>query len=171
MGDGIAHLDLARGLDAGYDIAYIAGGKLLTGLHVEFEHSDFIGIIFLAGGHEFHEVVFADCAVDNLEICDDAAEGIENRVENQRLERLRGVSLGSGDTLDDGTEDFGYTDAGLAARADDFLRVAAEKIHNLILHLVGLGAVEVDLVDYGDNLKVVVDSHVEVGDGLSLYAL
>ena len=140
-------------------------------MHVELQHTYLIGIILLAGGDKLHEVIFTYRAVDNLEICDNASERIEYRVENQSLKRLCGITFRSRDSLDDGLKNFRHTDAGLATGTDYFLRITSEKIHNLILDLLGLRTVEIHFINYGDNLKIVVNGHIEVRDGLSLNAL
>lgn len=171
MGDGVAHLHLLGGLYARDDVAHIACGELGAGLHVEFEHPDFVGVVLLSRSHELDEVVLAYSAVDNLEIGYDATEGIEDRVENQGLERSLRVTLRGADTLHYRAEDFGHPYAGLSAGTDDFVGVTAEKVHNLVLYLVGLRAVEVHLVYHRDYLEVIVNRHVEVGDCLGLYAL
>ena len=171
MGDGVAHPHLAACLDAGDDVSHIARRQLLPRTHVELQHSHLVGIILLACGHKLHEVILRDGAVHNLEIGDDAAEGVEDRVENQSLERRVRVALGGGHALHNGTEDVLHTHAGFARCADDVLMFAAQQLHNLVLHLLGLGRVEVALVHDRYDFQVVVDGHVEVGDGLRLDAL
>ena len=74
-------------------------------------------------------------------------------------------------TLHDGIEDFVDTLARLSAGADNLRTVAAYQVYNLVLDLVGHSRRHVDLVDDGDDLEVVVDSHIEVRDGLCLHAL
>ena len=128
-------------------------------------------MVLLTGRHELDEVVGADGAVDNLEVCDDAAERIEYRVEYQCLQRCLGVAFGSGHALDDGAENLGDADACLARRTDDFLTLAADQVDDFVLHFLGIGRVEIHLVYNGDDLEVVVDGHVQVGDGLGLHAL
>ena len=128
-------------------------------------------MVFLARADEFDEVVFIYCAVDNLEICDDTAEGVEDAVENQCLQRSFRVALRCRHAVDYGLQNFGDAHAGLARGADYLVTRAAEELYNLVLHLVGLGRVEVALVDDGNNLQVIVDGHIQVGDGLRLNAL
>ncbi len=171
MGDRIAHFHLARGLDAGNYIAYIAGREFLAGLHVEFEHPDLICIILLAGSHEFHEIVLPDRAVDNLEIGNDTAEGIEYGVENQSLQRSLRIALGGGHSLYDGTQNVRHAYTGLAAGADHFRWIAAEQVYNLIFHLIGFRTVEVHFVDDRNYLQIIVNRHVEIRYGLGLDAL
>ena len=171
VGDGIAHTHLAAGLDARDDVADVAGRQGVARRHLQLQHTDLVGVIFLARADKLDKVVLLHRSVDNLEVCDDAAEGVEYAVKNQRLQRRVGVALRSGDAVDDGLQNFGDAHARLARGAYHLVARAAKQLHNLVLHLVGLGRVEVALVDYGDNLQIVVDGHVEVRDGLRLYAL
>ena len=168
---GVAHLDFLAALYAGNDISHISCRQLGAGLHVEPENAYLVGMVFLARGHELHEIVFADGAVLDFEVGDDSAEGVEHRVEDKCLQRCRLVAFGCGDALDDGAKDFLDAGAGFSAGADNLFAAAAYEFHNLVLDFLGLCRIEVDLVDYGNNLQVVVDGHVEVGYCLCLYAL
>ena len=171
MSNRVADPNLPGGLDAGDDISHITGGKLFARAHIEFEHPDFICMILLPGRNEFYEIVGADSAVENLVIGDDAAEGIEHGVEDQGLKRSLGIPLRRRNSFHNRLQYLGNTHAGLAAGADHFLRIAAEKIDYLVFNLVGLCAVKVALVDHRDDLEIVVDGHVEIGDCLGLDAL
>ena len=171
MSNGVADLYLLRCLDTRNDVAHVAGRQLFARSHVELEHTDFIGIIFLACRDKFHEVARLDCAIDNLEVGDDATEWVEHRVEDECLQWRFRVALRSRHTVDDSVENFLHTHAGLTAGTDDFFMVATEEVDYLVFHFFRLCTIEVALVDDRDNLEVVVDSHVEVGNGLSLNAL
>ena len=128
-------------------------------------------MILLACGNEFHEIIFTDCAVLNLEIGDDAAKRVEHRVENKSLQRRFGVALRRRDALYNRPEDFRDSDTGLAACTDNLIAAASEEIHNLILHLIGIGTLEIDLVDYRNYLQIRVNRHIKVGNRLSLDTL
>ena len=75
------------------------------------------------------------------------------------------------DALHDGIQDVLDTLASLARGTDDIRTVAADKVDDLIFHLIGHGRRHVDLVDHGDNLQIMVDGHIEIRDGLRLHAL
>ena len=171
MRDGVADLHFLAGLDAGDDVSYIACRQLGAGHHVELEDAYFVGMVFLTGSHEFHKIVLADSAVYYLEISYDAAERVEYRVEDKSLQWRLGVAYGCGYALHNGAEYVGHAYACLSRCADDFLALAAEQVYYLVFDLFGIGRVEVYLVDYGNNLEVVVDSHIQVRDSLRLYAL
>ena len=102
MSDGITDFDFLRCLDARDNITDIAGRQGVARRHVEFEHADFVGVIFFACGDKFDKIVFFYRAVLDLEVGDDASERVEDRVENQRLERSVRVALGRGDAFGDG---------------------------------------------------------------------
>ena len=74
-------------------------GKLLLWHHIHLEHTDFIGIVFLASIKKLHHVALADGAVENLEVGDNASERIEYRVEDQALQRSILIAFRSWNTL------------------------------------------------------------------------
>ncbi len=171
VGDGIAHFHFLGGLDAGDDVSHVSCAQLLAWHHVHLEHAYFVGIIFLSGIEEFHFVSLADHAVHNLEIGDDAAERVEYRVENQRLQGGFLVAFGMGYAFDHCCQYLFHAHACLAGGTDDVATLAAEQVYDFVFHLFGHCACHVAFVDDGDNLQVVFDGHVEVGDGLCLHAL
>ena len=162
MGDGIAHLHLLRILDTRDDIAHIARAQFLAGNHVHLQHANLVGIVFHTGIEEFHEVALTDHTVNDLEIGDNAAERIEHRVEDQSLQGGILVAYGMRNALHDGVEHLFDTLTRLARGTEDIAAVAANQVDNLVLHLVGHGRRHVDLVDHGDDLKIMVDGHVKV---------
>ena len=110
-------------------------------------------------------------AVDNLEIGDDASKGIEHGVEDERLEWGRGIALWRRDALNDGIENIMHAFARARRCANDLLALAAKEVDNLVFYLVGHRIGHVALVDDGNDLQIVIDGHIEIGDGLSLNAL
>ena len=116
-------------------------------------------------------LAFADPAVEDAVIGDDAAERIEHRVEDQRLQRCVLVALRRRDALYDRFEHLLDAQPRLARRQQDVLVFASDQVDHLILHLVDHGRVHVDLVQYGDDFEVVSHSQIEVRYGLRLNAL
>ena len=169
--DSVANLDFCCRLDARDDVAHVAALQHLAGHHVHLQHAYLVGLILLARVDELHQVAALHRAVHDFEVCDDAAEGIEDGVEDERLQGSFLVALRTGDALHDGPQDVLHAHACLAAGADDFLVLAADEVHYLVLHLVGHCIGHVALVDDRNDFQVVVDGHVEVTDGLSLHAL
>ncbi len=170
-GDRIAYLDLRRGLDARTDIAHVARPDLAPRLHLELQHAHLVGVVLRAGVDELHVVALANRAVEDTVVGYDAAERIEHRVEDQRLQGAVLIPLRGRNTGDDRLEHLLDAQSGLARREQDILLLAADQVDHLILHLVDHGRVHVDLVQHGDDLQIVPQRQIEVRDGLGLNAL
>ena len=160
MGDGIAHLHFLRGLDARNDIAHITCRELVAWQHIHLQHSYFIGMILLFGVDKLHKVVLANSAVHYLEVGNNTAEGVEHRVENQGLQWSLGVALWRRNAFHYGIEHFLNSKSGLSACSKHLLALAAQKVHYLVFHLIGVCTVEVHFVEHGYYLEVVIDSHI-----------
>ena len=171
MRDGIPDLNLTARLDTRDDIADVPRRDLLAWLHVEAQYADFISVILLARSDELHVVSLTDLTIHHLEVSDDTAEGVEDRVKDQALQRSFGIALRSRDTLDDRTEDVIDPQARLTAGPDDLLTLAAKELDDLILDLFGHSAWQVDLIDDRYDLEVMLESHIEIGNRLCLNTL
>ena len=112
-----------------------------------------------------------ELAVDHPHVRDDAAVGVVDRVEDQRAGGRVGVADRGGDLRDDLVEQLRHPDAGLAGDPQAVGGVAADEVGQLGGVLVGLGGGEVDLVEHRDDVQVVLQRQVEVGQGLRLDAL
>ena len=79
--------------------------------------------------------------------------------------------LGAGQAVDDGLQRLVDADAGLGRGEDGVGGVETDHVLDLGFDAVDVGGGEVDLVEDGDDLVVVVQRLVDVGEGLRLYAL
>ncbi len=111
---------------------------------------------------------FAKRAVHDPDEDDDAEIGVVPAVDEHRLERGVGGAAGGRDALDDGVEDLFDPEPGLGGGEDGLARVEADDLLDFLADPVGVGGGEVDLVDDGDDLVVVLDRLVDVGEGLRL---
>ena len=93
---------------------------------------------------------------------DNAAKWVENRVENQGLQRLRRVALGCRHALDHRLDYLVYAFAGLAAGTDNVLPRTTYKLDYLVFHLLGHGVGHVYLVDHGYDFQIVIYGHVQI---------
>ncbi len=128
-------------------------------------------MILFTRRYEFDEIIFTDGSVHDLIISYDTSERIENRVKYQSLKRSLRISLWSRNPLHNSFKNLIDPHTGFATRTYDLLMVATEQINNLVFHLFGLCAVKIALVYHRYNLQIIVNSHIEIGDGLSLDAL
>ena len=170
-GDRVADLHVRRGLDPRADIPHVSGPDLLSGLHLEFQHAYFVGVVLAARVEKLHVVALAQRAVEDAEIGDDSAEGVEHRVEDQRLQRRALVARGSGNAVYDRFQHLFDAQSRLARCQQNILLPASYEVDHLILHLVDHRRIHVDLVQHGDDLQVVPHGEVEVRNRLRLNAL
>ena len=171
MGDGVSHLHLHGRLDARNDISHIPGTDLSGGVQLQFQVADFFRLVLVPGGEELHLVPGLYAAVHHLEVSDDAAELVENGVEDKGLERCGRVSLGRRNPVHDCVKHRLHALPGTGRYPQNLLRFAAQKVAHLVLHQLRLGGVHVNLVEHRNNLQTVVYGLVQVGNCLRLNAL
>ena len=171
MGNGVAHLDLLGILDTADNVAHLARRELGGGYHVHLEHAHLVGCVLHARVEELHLIPLAYHAILYLTESDNTAKRVEERVKDKGLQRSLGIARGCGDALYHGLEYLVDTLARLARRTDDVCAVAAYQVYYFVFYLIGHGAGHVYLVNDWYYLQVMVDGHVQVGDGLSLHAL
>ena len=99
-------------------------------------------------------------AVLDLEVGDDPAEGIEDGVEDQGLERPLRVAFRRRDLLHDGVQDGRHAFARAGGDLEDLFGFAPDEVADLVGHDLDLGGLHVDLVEDRDDLQAVVDGHV-----------
>ncbi len=90
------------------------------------------------------------------------------------MSAFRGASgspFGGGMRRDDGLEDVGDPDAFLGRGQNGLARVEPDDLLDLPAGLLGLRAGQIDLVDDRDDVEVVVDREIRVGERLRLDAL
>ena len=171
MRDSISHLHLGSILDTRDDVTYLTGGELVAWYHIHLQHAYLISIIFHASVEELHLITLADGTILYLEVSNDTTEGVEHGVEDQGLQWSLWVALRMGNTIDHSLQDIFYALTGLTRSTKDVLVLAADEIDNLVLYLFRHSRRHVYLVDNRNDFQVVLDSHVEVGDGLRLHTL
>ena len=97
--------------------------------------------------------------------------GVVPAVDQQRLEGGIAVALGRRQALHDGFQHGGDVLARLGGDGNGARGIDADHILDLLLDAVGVGGRQVHLVENGQDLEVVVDGLVDVGERLRLHAL
>src|SRR5690606_37920184 len=122
--------------------------------------------IFPFGIDEFDSLAFSDCTIEYAEVNFNPPKRIEYRVKDHSLERRLWIAFRWLDSLDHGIEYLLDAYAFLRARAYNFLRLTADEVYDLFGHFIGHGMRQVDLVQYGDDLQIVVQGEVEIRNRL-----
>ena len=170
-GDGVAVSDFLRVLDRADDIADLAGFEFADGLLIRAEDADLADLRRDAVRHEAHGVADPDGAVHDADVDDHAAEDVELRVEDERPKGGALFRLRRGNARDDGLQHLVDVQPRLRADGDVVVRGDAEEVLDLLRDALHVGAGHVHLVEDGDDLEVVVDGQIGVGDRLGLDAL
>ena len=171
MCDRVTHFYLCARLDARDNVAYVTCTDTLARAHVEFEDTYLVRIVLFAGIDEPHFITRVHCAVDHLEVSDDASETIENGVEDKALQRCVGVAYRCRDALDNGIQYLRNAFACTRRATQDICAVATDEVYDLIFHPLRHRIRHVAFIDDGNDLEVVLDRHVEIGYRLRLYTL
>ena len=169
--DGVADLGLADVLQSGRDVADLAGDQLLDGHELRPEDAELERLGFRTRRHQPDLLVLAERALGEPDVHDHALVRVVVAVEDQALERLRGIALRGRDPLDDRFEDL--RDAGpILGRGEDHL-LARDRQHVLELldDRVRVGRRQVDLVEHRDERQALAHREMDVGEGLGLDAL
>ena len=127
----------------------------------------------MGGTGAHHEDLGAgrELTVDNAHIGDDTPIGVVDRVEDEGAGRDVGLTLRTGNHLDDPIEEFTDAVPGLGRDTQHVVGITPDDAGDLLGMLVGLGAGQVDLVEDRDDLQVGLESQVQVGQGLGLDTL
>ena len=117
------------------------------------------------------DVADAHRALDDADVRDHALVRVVVRVENQRLQRRRGVAFRRRDLVDDRLHDVADVLPGLRAHARRVLGRDADDVLDLLFDAVGVGAGQVDFIDDRHDLESRVDGEVRVRERLGFNPL
>ena len=170
--DRVAGLHLARVLDGADEVPDLPGRERGDGLHLRREDADLLDLRLEAGPHELHPVAGLDRAVHDAHVGDDAAVGVEERVEDDRAQRaVRMLGLRRRDEVDEPLEQVLDALAGLGRDERAVVHRDRERLLDLVLAAGDVRARQVDLVQGRDDFEVRLEREERVGDRLRLDAL
>ena len=171
LGDGGADRGVGHFLDLGGQESDLAGAQFADIRGLGFENADLVDLVGRAGLHHAHDLAGLKHAVEDANQHHDAQIGVVPRIDQQGFQGRGGVALRRRQAGDDGFQHIVDADAGLGAAKHRVRGVQADDILDLLAHPLGLGCRQVDLVEDRDDLVVVVDGLVDIGQGLGLDAL
>ncbi len=158
-------------LDLGGDEADLAGAKRLNRCVLGQEDADAVDQVGRARLHHLDAHASLQHAVEDAHQQDDAQVGIVPGVDQHGLQRGVHVTLGRGQAGDDAFQHVFDADARLGRAFDGVRGVDADHILDLGLHALGFGGGQVDLVEDRNDLVIVVDGLIDVGQRLGFHAL
>ena len=171
VGERVADGDVLNALDARSDVADLARVQAVLGQKFGVEGPHFGDFILLVRAERPDEVAHFHAAVLDAHEQDDALVVVVIAVEDERFEGRLGISVRGRDVGDDLFEDVADVGPLLRGDAGRVGSVEADDVLDLLLRPLDVRRGEVDLVDDGDDLEVVFEGEVDVGERLRLDAL
>ncbi len=135
------------------------------------EYADLLAQMLRRGRHQQYAVLRPQFAVDHPHQHHDADIIVEPRIDDQRLERGRGIAARRRNARNHRFEYVLHALARLGARAHGFLRGNADDVFDLRDDPLGLRRRQVDLVDHRHDFDALLGRGVAIGDGLRFDAL
>ncbi len=171
VGDGVADARVGHLLDGGGEETDLARPQRVEHLLLGTEHADALDLVAGVSRHQRDPLALAQHAFDDAHEHDDAEIGIIPAVDQQRFERLCGIALGRRQPLDDRLQHRLHVETRLGGNRDRVRGIEPDHVLDLLLDAVGVGGRQIDLVEHGQDLEVVVERLVDVGERLRLHAL
>ena len=171
LGDGLTTAGFADVLDARDQISDLTGFEHRHGRGHRSAVADLVGFVHRVRLQEPQAGTGRQPAVHDPHRADDPAVLIEVRIEDEGLQRGVAIAFRRGDAVDDGIEQLGDALARLRAEPQDLVGWDAQDALDLVGVEVGIGGREIDLVERGHDLEVVLEGEVAVREGLRLDAL
>ena len=167
----VADFHVGGGLHVGNEVTDITCLELFAGGHLRAEDADVLDFVIEPGGHHADFLATDDGAAHDANVADDAAIGVEHGIEHGGAQiAITGV-FRMRDVGHDGLEDVLDADAHFGAGRHGFISGELEDILELAFALVDIGAGEIDFVDDGDDVQVLLQREVQIGHRLGLHAL
>ena len=170
--DGIAYRGVLDGLDGGGKITDLTCAQFLTGFYAQrTKIAALKHVVAGAGCHHLDLHSGTYCAVHNTEIYDNTNVRIVLAVKNKSLERCVGVAVRCGYVCNNILKHSLNVDALLGGYLGSIHSGQTDNILHLLLGLLRVGGRQVDLIENGQYLQIVIKGKICIGQGLCLHAL
>ena len=154
-----------------HEVSDLARAERLDRGHAGAEEAELLGLEDGAERHRLERLPPREGAVDHAHEGDDAAVLVVGGVEDERPRRRIRVAGGRVDALDHRVEHGFDSLPRLGRDRQHVLGLVAEQVRHLERRALGIGLGQVDLVQHRDDLEVVLDRQVGVGERLRLDTL
>ena len=161
-GDGVADLGLPDVLHPGDQVADLADPQPDRRNGFRGDDADLEKFVDRPGGHHLDPLARGDLAVDHPDVGDDAAVDVVDGVEDHRPGRGVRVTHRMRNVRDHLVQQFADPGAGLAGHPQYIVRRTADDVRDLLRVPLRLGGRQVDLVQHGDDVQVVLQREVQV---------
>src|SRR4029079_18684793 len=170
-GQRVPNTEAADILETGNDVPHLARLERVGWDAARREEAELLRLEPRPSGHGAQIVARPEAAVDRADEGDDAAILVVGGVEDERARRSVRVTLRRRDPGDDRVEDLRDPLPGFRGDAEYAPRILPDEVGDFCGDSVRIGLWEVDLVDDGNDLEVVLQREVRVRERLRLDTL
>ena len=169
---GISHPGILYIFQAGGDISHHTGAQFLARDKLPCaEIPDLHHFRLCPGSHHQDLRPFADLSFLDPAEHDHAPIGIIHGIKDQRLQRCLRIAFGRRDLPDDLFQDVIHIQPGLCGDQGRLLGVNTDHVLDLLLDPLRLRAGQIDLIDHGHDIQVMIQRQVDICQGLGLHSL
>jgi len=170
-GDGVAYPGLSDVLDTCNEVADFTGTQRPSGDRLRADDADLEGLVSGPGAHHGEAVACSQRPIDNADVGDHSPVGVVHAVKDQSSGGRQRVTHRRRYLIDHCIEQVGHTVAGLGADSQDIVGITSNDVGEFRSVLFWLGTGQVDLVEHRDDVQIVLEGQVQIGQGLRLDAL
>ena len=169
--DSIANTRVLELLDTSDDEADLASRQLLAGAGFRRKHPDLLAQVLGMRRHQQNFVFGLENAVDHTHQHHHADVVIEPRVDNQRFQRCRRISLGGRNTLDHRLQNILNANTGFCAGVNRISRGYADNFLNFCNDAFRLSGRQVNLVQHRHYFDALLGRRITICHRLGFHAL
>ena len=162
---------VADAFDAGGNKADFAGVKRVNVLHFGGKDTNLVNQIGVVVAHHADLGFALEYAIMDANQNDNSEIRVIPAVNQQGFQRCGGISLRCRQAPYNRLQKRRDAEPGFAGGFNGFGSVQADNVFNLLFYSFRFGRRQVDFVQYRNNLMIVVNSQIDVGQGLRFYAL
>ena len=171
QGDGIPAAGVADGFDSGDHIPHLPGRQLFPGFPLHLEHADLLDLVCRLIGHECDGLPGMDFSLKDPKVDDGSPERVIIAVEYQGFQSGIGISHRRRQIVDHPFQDLIDTRSLLCGGQNRLFRVKPQVGFDLCPDPIHIRRRQIDLVDDGDDFKVMLHGEIQVRQSLGLYTL
>mmetsp|Transcript_65756 Transcript_65756/g.109246 ORF Transcript_65756/g.109246 Transcript_65756/m.109246 type:complete len:318 (-) Transcript_65756:312-1265(-) len=170
--DGVAHPRIVNCLDAPVHVAHLAASQNASrALPTRCEHTDLQALVFTTRCCESNLVTLAHRAVDNSNEDYHTPVGVVTRIEHQRAQRQVHGQLWGRHLFDDRLQNLRDAETDLSRGGNCLCAVEPYGSLHLFSDSVRFSSRQIDLIQYRQNLEIVLNGQEHIRDSLRLYTL
>ena len=169
--DRIPDFGVGNDLDIRNQVPDLTRQKTIDLLHFGSQHTNAFDRVHLTVGHQPYFHSWMDFAVNETHQYKDAAIHVKPRIEEESFQGGIRIAFRSRNSFNDRFENFLHAISILSADEQGILGIHSDDRIQLLARSPHIGAGKIDLIDDRQDLEMMIESQVGIGERLRLYSL